>query len=155
MKNTAIGRPLTPRTLTSWSSPPRTSPKAPRKRSSVWRTVVSTIPVKSFLGIIRLPLIRHHIISILVICKHFLAEPPVHEKTRFIILKEHLYAKSGKLLKTVEINDVENIEGRWIPMTALFKDVLKEGGGTKMIIETIEFNKNIPDYIFSKASLRR
>ena len=86
MKNTAILRPLTLRTITSWSSPPRTSPKAPTKRSSVWRTVVSTIPVKPFLGIIRLPLIRYHIISILVICKHFFADLQAHKKTRFIIL---------------------------------------------------------------------
>ena len=38
MRKTAILRPLTPRTTTSLSSPPRTNPKAPRKRSSVWST---------------------------------------------------------------------------------------------------------------------
>ena len=77
------------------------------------------------------------------------------DKERFIILKENLYAKSGKLLKTIEINDVIKVEGRWVAKTALFKDVLKEGEGTKMIIESIKFNENIPGYIFSKASLRK
>ena len=77
------------------------------------------------------------------------------DKARFIILKENLYAKSGKLLKTVEINEVMNVEGRWVPKAALYKDVLKEGDGTKMIIESIKFNENIPDHIFSKASLRK
>ncbi|RKY87646.1 outer membrane lipoprotein-sorting protein [candidate division KSB1 bacterium] len=77
------------------------------------------------------------------------------DKERFITLKENLYAKSGKLLKTVVVNEVMNVDGRWIPRTALYKDVLKTGKGTRIIVESIKFNKNIPDYIFSKASLRR
>jgi outer membrane lipoprotein-sorting protein len=77
------------------------------------------------------------------------------DNPRFIILKENLYAKSGKLLKTIEINEVMNVDGRWIPKSALYKDVLKEGHGTKMIVESIKFNENIQDHIFSKASLRK
>ncbi len=77
------------------------------------------------------------------------------DKERFIILKEDLYAKSGKLLKTIDINEVMNVDGRWFSKTALYKDVLKEGDGTKMVVESIKFNENIPDYIFSKASLRK
>jgi outer membrane lipoprotein-sorting protein len=77
------------------------------------------------------------------------------DKERYIVLKENLYAKSGKLLKTIEINEVMNIDGRWFPKIALYKDVLKEGDGTKMVIESIKFNENIPDYIFSKAALRK
>lgn len=77
------------------------------------------------------------------------------DKERYIILKENLYAKSGKLLKQVDINEVMKVEGRWVPKSATYKDVLKEGDGTKMIVESIKFNENIPDYIFSKASLRK
>jgi outer membrane lipoprotein-sorting protein len=77
------------------------------------------------------------------------------DKQRFIPLKENLYAKSGKLLKTIDINDVMNVDGRWVVKSALYKDVLKEGDGTILIIESITFDDNIPDYIFSKASLRR
>ena len=77
------------------------------------------------------------------------------DKQRFITLKANLYAKSGKLLKTIDINSVMNVDGRWIPKTALYKDVLKAGKGTEMIIDSIEYNKNIPAYIFSKASLRK
>jgi len=74
---------------------------------------------------------------------------------RFIPLRENLYAKSGKLLKTVNITEIMNVDGRWLAKTALYKDVLKEGDGTKMIIESIKFDDNISDHIFSKASLRR
>jgi outer membrane lipoprotein-sorting protein len=77
------------------------------------------------------------------------------DKERFITLKENLYAKSGKLLKTVEVNDVMKVEGRWVPQKALYEDVLKEGKGTEIIIDSIEFNEKIPAYIFSKASLRK
>jgi outer membrane lipoprotein-sorting protein len=77
------------------------------------------------------------------------------DKERFIPLKENLYAKSGKLLKTIDINEVMNVDGRWIVKSALYKDVLKEGNGTLMMIESLEFDDDIPDYIFSKASLRR
>jgi len=77
------------------------------------------------------------------------------DQERFIILKENLYAKSGKLLKQIDINEVMKVEGRWVPKTALYKDVLKEGDETKMMIESIQFNEKIPDYVFSKASLRK
>jgi hypothetical protein len=48
-----------------------------------------------------------------------------------------------------------NVDGKWLVKTALYKDILKEGDGTKMIIESIKFDDNIPEHIFSKASLRR
>jgi len=77
------------------------------------------------------------------------------DKERFVILKENLYAKSGTLLKQIDVHEMMQVEGRWVPKTALYKDVLKEGDGTEMIVDSITFNENIPDYIFSKASLRK
>jgi outer membrane lipoprotein-sorting protein len=77
------------------------------------------------------------------------------DRERFIPLKENLYAKSGKLLKTIDIREVMKVDGRWIVKSALYKDVLKEGDGTIMIIESLKFDDHIPDHIFSKASLRR
>jgi outer membrane lipoprotein-sorting protein len=77
------------------------------------------------------------------------------DKERFIPLKKELYAKSGLLLKRMELSDVSQIQGRWFPKKMLFKDVLKEGNGTEFLIENIEFNAPIPDYILSKASLKK
>jgi outer membrane lipoprotein-sorting protein len=77
------------------------------------------------------------------------------DKERFVILKENLYAKSGTLLKQIDVREMMAVQGRWFPKTALYKDVLKEGAGTEMIVESITFNENIPEYIFSKASLRK
>jgi outer membrane lipoprotein-sorting protein len=77
------------------------------------------------------------------------------DKERYVSLKEERYAKSGKLLKTTDIKNVSRIENRWIPDKVIFKDALKTGKGTEFIIDSIEFNADIPDYVFSKASLRK
>ena len=77
------------------------------------------------------------------------------DKDRFIPIKKELYAKSGVLLKRMELSDVMQIQGRWFPKKILFKDVLKEGDGTEFQIMDIEFNTKIPEYIFSKASLKK
>jgi outer membrane lipoprotein-sorting protein len=77
------------------------------------------------------------------------------DRERNIPLREEMYAKSGTLLKRTELTDVERISNRWYPRRILFRDVLKDGKGTEFIIEDIEFNVPIPDYIFSKASLKK
>lgn len=77
------------------------------------------------------------------------------DQERLIPLKEELYAKSGKLLKKTDLSDVRKIQGRWFPFKIVFKDMLKTGDGTEFIIENIEFNVNIDDVIFTKASLKR
>lgn len=77
------------------------------------------------------------------------------DKDRYIPLKKELYAKSSVLLKRMELSDVEQIQGRWYPKKIMFKDVLKEGDGTEFQMMKVEFNTKIPDYIFSKASLKK
>jgi outer membrane lipoprotein-sorting protein len=76
------------------------------------------------------------------------------DKERDVVLREERFAKSGKLLKTTEIQSVERQGGRWVPTRVVFKDALKEGAGTEFVIESIEFNARIPDSVFTKASLR-
>jgi hypothetical protein len=63
--------------------------------------------------------------------------------------------KSGKLLKTLEVKSVIRVQNRWVQNDVVFKDVLKTGEGTEFKIESAEFDANIPEYIFSKASLRK
>jgi len=73
----------------------------------------------------------------------------------WVPLKEELYAKSGRLLKTIQLSDVRQQGGRWMPMHALYRDVMKEGGGTEFVIESVDFDAALPGYLFSKAALRR
>ena len=74
---------------------------------------------------------------------------------RYVPLKEELFAKSGQLLKRTELKDVKKIDGRWYPTKMNYKDMLKDGKGTDFIVLEIEFNVEIPAYIFSKAALKR
>jgi outer membrane lipoprotein-sorting protein len=77
------------------------------------------------------------------------------DRERFVPLREDLYAKSGRLLKTMRLSDVVRLEGRWVARRAVYKDVLKEGQGTEFVIGSIAFDAAVPDYLFSKAALRR
>ncbi len=77
------------------------------------------------------------------------------DKERFLFLKENLYAKSGKLLKSVEVRDVIKEQNRWLAKSVVYKDAMKEGNGTEFVIEFIEFDAKIPDYLFTKAALKK
>ena len=71
-------------------------------------------------------------------------------------MKEELYAKSGKILKSTSMDGVKKIQGRWFPTRFLFKDELKRNSkGTEWIIESIHFDVEIQDIQFSKALLRK
>lgn len=74
---------------------------------------------------------------------------------RFVPLRQEMYAKSGQLLKRMELKDVKKVDGRWYPMTMIYKDMLKDGKGTEYRITKIDFNQEIPDYIFTKAALKK
>jgi outer membrane lipoprotein-sorting protein len=76
------------------------------------------------------------------------------DKSKLIPLKEELYAKAGKLLKRTVMSDVKKIEGRWYPTKIHYKDMLKRGDGTEFIITEIQFDVDIPNYIFTKAALK-
>ncbi len=77
------------------------------------------------------------------------------DKERYVVLKEERFAKSGKMLKTLEVKSVVNKGGRWIQDRAVFRDALKPGAGTEMVIVSIELDPVIPESVFSKASLRK
>jgi outer membrane lipoprotein-sorting protein len=73
---------------------------------------------------------------------------------RFVPLKEELYARSGQLLKKTELSDIRLIEGRWFPFKIVFRDMLKAGNGTVFEFRTIEFDRKIPEHMFTKAALK-
>ena len=77
------------------------------------------------------------------------------DRERYVLLKEDLYAKSGKLLKTVDVREVMRVKNHWLAKSVLYRDVLKEGEGTEFFTDTVTLDAPIPDYLLSKASLRR
>jgi len=77
------------------------------------------------------------------------------DKERSVPLRQDLFGKSGRLLKTMTMSDVREVEGRWFPMRSHFRDVLKKGGGTEFVVVSILFDQEIPPHIFARASLRK
>lgn len=77
------------------------------------------------------------------------------DQERFVPLQEELFAKSGKLLKKTVISEVQQFDGRWFPTRTNYKDMLKKGKGTDFIVKKIQFNPEIPEYIFTKAALKK
>lgn len=77
------------------------------------------------------------------------------DQERFVPLQENLYAKSGQLLKKTSMSDVKKIDNHWYPMKINYKDMLKDGKGTDFVVTDIQFDAKIPDYIFTKASLKK
>ena len=78
------------------------------------------------------------------------------DKEYLLPMKEELYAKSGKLLKTSTMSGVRKVQGRWFPSQFIYKDELKRNSkGTEWVINEIAFDVDIPDSRFSKALLRK
>ena len=78
------------------------------------------------------------------------------DKEYLLPMKEELYAKSGKLLKTSTMSGVRKVQDRWFPSQFIYKDELKRNSkGTEWVIDEIAFDVNIPDSRFSKALLRK
>lgn len=74
---------------------------------------------------------------------------------RYVPLKQEMYAKSGQLLKRTTLSDVQKVQGRWFPMTMIYKDMLKDGKGTEFRMTSVKFDQEIPEYIFTKAALKQ
>lgn len=77
------------------------------------------------------------------------------DSEHWLPLREERYAKSGKLLKTAEILEIFQVDDRWYPKKMIFKDALSSGKGTEYLIESIDFDVEIPDYLLTKAALRK
>jgi outer membrane lipoprotein-sorting protein len=71
-------------------------------------------------------------------------------------MREELYAKSGKLLKSTSMDGIKKVQGRWFPTRFIFRDELKRNSkGTEWIIDDIQFDVEIPNSQFSKSFLRK
>ncbi len=77
------------------------------------------------------------------------------DSEKFIVVKEELYAASGKLLKVSRAEEVVERDGRVYASKVVMEDKLKKGSSTTLIVEEIEFDARIPDDMFSLRSLMR
>ncbi|MBM7555932.1 outer membrane lipoprotein-sorting protein [Halanaerobacter jeridensis] len=76
------------------------------------------------------------------------------DKERFVLWREELYARSGRLLKELQTKKVEQLEGRWYPMYQIIDNKLKKNSQTVYEIKKIEFDLELPANTFSLQRLR-
>ncbi len=77
------------------------------------------------------------------------------DPVRTVVLKEEAYAKSGKLLKTIEFKEFRLIGKRLFPKRMIFRDMLKNNTKTTYMFDEIEFGLKIPAKYFSQRILKR
>lgn len=76
------------------------------------------------------------------------------DKERFVGLKEELYAKSGRLLKLMKAEEIDQIEGRYYPVRTVMEDKLRQNTSTEVIIESMELNPEIDSKMFTIKNLK-
>ena len=74
-------------------------------------------------------------------------------KKNFVGLKEELYSKGQKLLKTSIVKKIEIIKNRHYPTIIIMEDKLRKNSSTTMILKKIEFDITIPKGTFSERNL--
>ncbi|MFH1825751.1 MAG: outer membrane lipoprotein-sorting protein [bacterium] len=77
------------------------------------------------------------------------------DKTKFVPVKEELFAKSGKKLKVMELTDIKKFGSRYYPTKITLKNLLRKDSKTEMMVESISFDVGVPAKIFSKANLTK
>lgn len=72
---------------------------------------------------------------------------------RYVVLRAEMYSLSGRLLKEITTEEVERVEGKWIPVEQTISDVLKSDSYTEFRINEIEVGVRLPRGIFSLEQL--
>jgi outer membrane lipoprotein-sorting protein len=74
---------------------------------------------------------------------------------RFVQLKEEMYAKSGRMIKTSATLAVDRLGGRWFPTQIEFVSRLRSNTRTVFTMSGVELNVPLTEQMFSLAALTR
>lgn len=74
---------------------------------------------------------------------------------RYVVLREELFSRAGRLLKVMEVELVRAFEdGRYFPVEIVMRDKIRRGTETLFRMNEIEFGLAIPHGTFSLESLQ-
>ncbi|MCK8817850.1 outer membrane lipoprotein-sorting protein [Natroniella sulfidigena] len=76
------------------------------------------------------------------------------DQERFVYLKEELYSREGRLLRTIEAEEVEQFGKRWYVTESLIDYKLRSGSKTLFRVTGIDFEPDISEEIFSLQGLK-
>jgi len=68
------------------------------------------------------------------------------DQERFLILRSELFARSGKLLKTLEAKSVRRFGERWVQDRMIFKDAMKNRRWNRVPHRIDRFRRGYPGY---------
>lgn len=76
-------------------------------------------------------------------------------KKDFIINEEEFYNEKGELIKKLSFYDIKKANDRWFPTRWEMIPLNKPGHKTVYMVNTMEFNTNINNNIFTKQNMRK
>ena len=65
----------------------------------------------------------------------------------------HKYSRSGKLLKELDVMDIQRIAGRNIAMRMILRDTMKKNSSTEFVMDEIALDIELPEDTFSIGAL--
>lgn len=77
------------------------------------------------------------------------------DRERYVVLRQEMYAKSGKLLKVQTLMEVTQIGDRYFATQVKMEDKLKKNTFTEMIFTNIKLDEAIPDSLFTIQNLEK
>lgn len=77
------------------------------------------------------------------------------DKEQYTILQSEMYAKSGKLLKTLSQSDIKKIGNRYYPTHMKMEDKIKGDSYSEIFMTNIELDKNISEDTFTLKNVER
>ncbi len=75
------------------------------------------------------------------------------DKELFIFRKAQKFARSGTLLKEIEVNEIRRVAGRNVVTRMTLRDSLRRGSSTEFVVSEIEIDRPLPPKIFSLGEL--
>lgn len=72
---------------------------------------------------------------------------------RFMYWRTEQYALNRRLLKTVTIEQMRNVDGHWIATRMAISDALKRNSSTTVAIDEVEVNVRLDPNLFSLEEL--
>ncbi len=76
------------------------------------------------------------------------------DRSNFIAVQAEFYDKAGTLWKKLETRDIKKVQGYWTAGEVEMRDVLKDSR-TVMKTSSVEFDRDLPDDMFTERGLTR
>ena len=74
---------------------------------------------------------------------------------RYVTMKEEMYAKSGKLLKTSTTLEVRKVGSRWFASSVVMESKLRKDTKTAFVMDKLELDAGVDAKLFTMAALTK